>query len=78
MFHFLIFVFYHHLGYLEYDEYDESDKEKYEELGSESSSAFLFGAGLGGLLYGIGLTLGATLAGDGGGSWNGDGGSLDP
>ena len=38
----------------------------------------MFGTGLGVLLCGVGFPVGVTLAGEGGKSHNGDGGSLVP
>ena len=58
------------------DESDESDKEEYDELGSESRSAGIYGTILYELLHGLGIPLGVTLSYDE--SWDGDGGSLSP
>ena len=56
------------------DDSDEPDEEESEKLGSESGSAGTFGTRFGGLLHGIGLTLGVTLYADE--SCDGYGGSL--
>ena len=65
------------LGYPESDESYESDKEESNELGSESGSYGTFSNGLGGLLYGVGFTVGMKLTVDDF-SCYGDGRSLDP
>ena len=58
---------------MSYYESDESDKEEYDKLGSESGSTGKYGTGSGGLLRGLGITLGVTIyAGD---SWKCDRGS---
>ena len=55
-------------------ELDDLKKEEYDEPGSESGSAGTFVTILGGLLHGVGLTLGITFYADE--FFNGDGGSL--
>ena len=66
------------LGYPSSDDSDESDEEESNKLGSESGSDGTFGAELRGFLCGVGLPLCVTLAGDDGGSCNGDGVFLNP
>ena len=56
------------------DESDKSGEEEYDGIGSESGSASTFSTGLGGLLHGVGLTLGVVIYADD--SCDGDGGSL--
>ena len=73
---FIIFVYPIHLEYLLSDESDESDKLEYDELVSKYGSAGTFGTGLGGLLRGVGLSLGVTLSA--GESCDSDRGSLVP
>ena len=73
-FFYFIFVRHIHLEYSSSNDSGEFDKEEYDKLGHKSGSAGTFGTGLGGLLHGIGLTVGATIFSDE--SCDGDGGSL--
>ena len=70
----LLFVRCIHLENLSSNELYESEKEESKKLGSESSSAVMFGTGLVGLLHCVVFTLGVTIYADE--SYDGDGGSL--
>ena len=57
-----------------FDRSDESKEEESYRLNSESGSASTFTTGLGGFLYGLGLTLCVMVSDDD--SCNGEGGSI--
>ena len=75
---FFLFFFVHRLclKLSSSDDSDEFAEGKSDKLGSESGSSVTFGTRLGGLLHGVGLTLGVTLSADE--SCNSYGGSLVP